>query len=56
MGPGERVTFQTGNVGGVWFAMMMVLQLGIPRIFLTRETPDCILDVETLSARNTRLR
>lgn len=35
--PGERLTFQVANVGGWLFALMMVLQMGVPRIVLKPE-------------------
>ena len=35
--PGERITFQVANVGGWLFAFFMLLQMGAPRIVLTRD-------------------
>ena len=35
--PGERVTFQVANVGGILFKFFMMLCMGIPSIRLTRE-------------------
>lgn len=38
--PGERVSFQTANVGGGCFIFFMMLAMGCPRIQLWRETPE----------------
>jgi hypothetical protein len=38
--PGERLTFQVANVGGVFFKFFMMLCMGIPGMRLTQELSD----------------
>lgn len=38
--PGERISFQTANVGGGWYIFFMMLAMGVPRIKLWRETAE----------------
>lgn len=38
--PGERISFQTANVGGGCFIFFMMLTMGIPKIHLWREVAD----------------